>query len=73
MICKEDEASKKWCPFVRMAGRGVESAENRTATSGILDDGEPGGGTKWNCCIGSACMMWVDKPEFKGGCCGLAR
>lgn len=70
MICKEDEAKRKWCPFVRVGND--EAPENRRCRVGTVKDG-PGVGTPWNCCIGSACMMWVDKPEFKGGCCGLAR
>ena len=46
----EEEAKKKWCPFVRHQFDGDEPASNRAPS-----DGKQFG--EWACCIGSACMV----------------
>ena len=50
----EDEAKKKWCPFVRTgltAGMAVNRhvADSRGAIDGVFDETR---------CLGSGCMMW---------------
>ena len=74
MIATEEEAKKKWCPFVRSGlvnGASVNRNLEDVETSFISWDGE-------NTCLGSKCMMWrwVDgEGNVKGqqGSCGLAR
>jgi hypothetical protein len=52
-LLTEDEATKRWCPFVRITGVkfGVPFAHNR------LEGGPPLGR-----CIGASCMAWRGEP-----------
>lgn len=62
----EEEAKKKWCPFVRVDSEG----NNRSVNIGPHT-------TDLTVCVGSACMAWrwagrlID--ERVTGYCGLAR
>lgn len=63
MLLTEDEARKKWCPFVRALNSSMPAAYNRrnNDTAGSL-------------CIASACMAWhwYDPDNPTQGRCGLA-
>ena len=56
---KQEEADKKWCPFVRL------NIEFAPTGSFNRDGGDC-------CCIGSDCMAWVwDCRDTDHGHCGL--
>lgn len=60
---KEEDARKKWCPFVRIVGpgSGMVTAVNRVKFTTVMEPAM---------CIGSDCMMWAESPytEDKGDC-----
>lgn len=60
----EDEASKKWCPFVRLTNGGSERVFNRWVHEPIADIPDV-------CCAGSSCMAWRWYSSDRGYC-GLA-
>lgn len=73
-IYTEEEASKKWCPFVRHA----DDPAGTTNRPWKVDDSI---NKEW-CCIGSRCMAWRwDRSQWRAemdpnipacGHCGLA-
>ena len=69
-LLTEEEAKKRWCPFVRYTSvRGV--GINRWTDEG--DDNFNPNATR---CLASKCMAWRDVPDpyerDKRGYCGLA-
>ena len=56
----EDEAKKKWCPFVRVGGFG---GGNRDWQTDILNSNM----AHKVCCIASDCMMWEECIEHGPG------
>lgn len=71
MMLTEEEARKKWCPFVRYYEAGDRAASNRWRQS--LPAEEPHALNPVPCrCIASDCMMWQWFDHQKGYC-GLAR
>lgn len=78
----EEEASKRWCPFVRQAcPTRYTDGDVRVEVINRYDTGRPLGN-----CLGSECMQWRwhkdeedrvfrqrnDSPEPMQGYCGLA-
>ena len=57
----EEEAKTKWCPFARVAKRGILPGRsyNRWA-----DDWSPAGAVDGAKCIGSACMAWREGGAY---------
>lgn len=68
-VITEEEATKRWCPFVRMSN-GPDGSWNRLVNS-------PGDYQSYNC-LASECMAWrkvsadFDKDGNLPGYCGLA-
>lgn len=72
----EDEAKKKWCPFVRLCVKGQSAGNRYGDENGTIENPS-------SCrCIGSDCMAWRwadGMPSITGkpknmceGYCGLA-
>jgi hypothetical protein len=51
VICTEDEAKTKWCPFTRISSGEREWHTNRPSHAEVHDKA-------FDRCIGSACMAW---------------
>lgn len=83
MSMTEEDARKKWCPFVRVTEEGVEKSWNRSIDQFLIDGGKMK--AVHTACIASECMAWrwvlTEKPgrhvplgvkERVQGYCGLA-
>ena len=68
----EEEALKKWCPFVRLV---VREDGNYRETWAQTNRGEDVNCSTGTTCIGSTCMAWrwlqLSEPK-ESGYCGLA-
>jgi len=65
----EEEAKKKWCPWVQFViGPNNSTWQNIAYTNRA---------TELNhnscCCLGPDCMMWIKLPENLGGDCARKR
>jgi len=64
---KEEEAIKKWCPFVRVAlGPDNVTWQGMEYTNRLSPTGDKGTN-----CIGSDCMAWQNGRARNEGGCGL--